>query len=171
MNHIDKLIAERRAEFDREEEKRKKRRDDLFSSELEQKNQELIELRKSVRELEEFLARALGVSVAEIQGQSQAEERREAPTNELPPKAARKKREKSLPEEEKIRKIAEAIRCHKEGLSAAEISKAIGDTYNTVNKHLAARTDLYFKTGNKKTSKFHLIEKAESGEINEATGS
>lgn len=159
MDHIDKLIAQRRAEFDREEEERKKLREHLYSNEIVQKNQELIELRQRVRELEEFLAKALGVSLAEIRGQPRAEEGKEASSNERPPKAPRKKREKSLPEDEKITKIADVLRGHKEGLSAAEISKATGDTYNTVNKHLATRTDLYSKTGNKKTTKFHLIEK------------
>lgn len=157
MEHIDKLIAQRRAEFDREEEERKKLRDHLFSSEIERKNQELIELRGRLKELEEFLAKALGVSVAEIRGQFQAEDKKEASSSEVPPTAQRRKRQKSLSEEEKIRKIAELLRSSREGLSAAEIAKATGDTYNTVNRHLSARTDLYSKTGNKKTTKFHLI--------------
>lgn len=170
MDHINQLIAQRRADFDRQEEERKKLRDHLYSSEIEEKNKKLIGLRKEVKELEDFLANALGVSVAEIRGESQTEEKKEASPKESLPKADRKKREKSLPEEEKIKKVADLLRGHTEGLSAVEISKAIGDTYNTVNKHLAERTDLYFKTGNKRTTKFHRIQKAEMGEASQGSG-
>ena len=154
--NFQKIIEKRRLALTKQAAETAQAMSNLNSEEVEAKLKKREELLLQVKVIEAELVSILDIPHEELFGTGASPKRRISSASSLDSAGSKRERLKSLPEELKLVKIAELLRADLKGLSAKEISGRIGDTYNTVSAHLAKHTEIYLKSGKKRSTVYSL---------------
>ena len=155
--NFQKIIEKRRLALAKQAAETAQAMSNLNGEEVEAKLKKREELLLQVKVIEAELVSILDIPHKELFGTGASPKRRILSASAgVDSAGSKRERLKSLPEELKLVKIAEILRENLKGLSAKEISGRIGDTYNTVSAHLAKHTEIYLKSGKKRSTIYSL---------------
>jgi hypothetical protein len=157
MNYS-KIVEKRRLTLEKQAAEATQALNKLTSDDVDSKFKKREELLLEVWAIENELVSILDIPLEELFGVAHSpKSSSQGGSSTGDSSGSERERRKSLSEDLKLVKIADLLRANPKGLSAKEISERIRDTYNTVSAHLAKHTEIYLKTGQKRSTVYSLI--------------